>query len=338
MRTTNSAPAVSVLLPFYNAETTLKECMDSIVSQELSDFEVVAINDHSEDGSACLIEEYKDERIRVINNKGKGLVAALNYGLEKCRSKLIARMDADDIMRVQRLLKQKNYLNEHSEICLVASKVRKFPEEKIQNGYKEYIRWQNSCVSSDDINNQIYIESPLAHPSVMFRKDVIVSMGGYREGVFPEDYDLWLRLYQAGHVMDKIPEVLLDWRESDSRLSRTAVQYSRHAFDCLRAEYLAKDSRIQNRPIVYWGAGRKTRLRCRHLINKGYKPMAWIDIDPKKIGNVIDGARVEEPDWLDRDDRPFVLNYVTNHGARDITRTFLDRIGYRIGIDYLEVG
>ena len=331
-------PAVSVLLPFYNAETTLKECVDSIIEQELTNFEVVAVDDGSEDGSARLLEEYQDERIRIIKNESKGLVAALNYGLNECRSQFVARMDADDIMRPQRLLKQKNHLSMNTAIVLVGTQVHKFPEEIIQSGYKEYIRWQNTCINADDIKNQIYIESPLAHPSVMFRKDIVVSIGGYRDGEFPEDYDLWLRILQAGHSMDKIPEILLDWRESDSRLSRTATQYSRHAFDCLRAEYLANDPRIQKRSIVYWGAGRKTRCRCRHLMDRGYQPTAWIDIDPKKIGKIIDGARVEEPGWLDRDDKPFVLNYLTNHGARDLVRAFLDGLGYQIGVDYLEVG
>ena len=331
-------PTVSVLLPFYDAEATLKECVDSILGQQLMDFEVVAVDDYSKDRSVDLLESYQDQRIRIIRNKSKGLVAALNFGMSECRSELIARMDADDIMRPQRLLKQAAHLNNNPGVGLVGSQVYKFPEDVIQNGYKEYIRWQNSCVSSDDINNQIYIESPLAHPSVMFRKTIVTSLGGYREGMFPEDYDLWLRMYQAGHVMEKVPEVLLDWRESGSRLSRTDDRYGRDAFNILRSEYLASDTRIQNRPLVYWGAGRKTRLRSRLLIDKGYRPLAWIDIDPKKIGNVIDGARVEEPDWLDRDKKPFVLNYVTNHGARDLARTFLDGIGYRIGVDYLEVG
>lgn len=331
-------PDVSVLLPFKNAETTLKECLDSIVSQEYNNFEIVAVDDFSEDGSSSLIEEYHDQRFRLIKNRSEGLVNALNYGLNECRSDLIARMDADDVMHPARLLKQIEHLNKYSDIVLVGTQVRKFPDEKIQSGYKEYIRWQNSCISTEDINNQIYIESPLAHPSVMFRKNIIQSIGGYRDGDFPEDYDLWLRLYHAGQYMDKVPEVLLDWRESDSRLSRTSRRYCRSAFDRLRAEYLANDSRLQNKPVVYWGAGRKTRLRSRYLINKGYKPAAWIDIDPKKIGNIIDDIRIEEPGWLDRDDKPFVLNYVTNHGARDLVRTFLDGIGYKIGVNYLEVG
>jgi hypothetical protein len=175
----------------------------------------------------------------------------------------------------------------------------------------------------------------------MFRRDSIIAAGAYRQGEFPEDYELWLRLMHLGHRMEKLDEVLLDWRESDNRLSRVSANYSRIAFDRTRAEYLSQDTRIHNnRPIAFWGAGRKTRQRVSYLLDKGFEPAVWIDIDPKKIGNRINGIEVVEPAWLQQadTDKPFVLNYVTNHGARDIARTYLHRIGYVMGQDYLEVG
>jgi hypothetical protein len=172
----------------------------------------------------------------------------------------------------------------------------------------------------------------------MFRKQRVLDLGAYRDGEFPEDYELWLRLFQAGESMMKIEEVLLDWRESDNRLSRTSSRYSEAAFEKLRAEYLARDSRLQNREIVFWGAGRKTRQRSRYLIDNGITPSAWIDIDSKKTGNEYHGAKTYMPDWLRQiDHRPFVLNYVRNHGARERCRRFLDDSNYVMGIDYLDV-
>ena len=173
-------------------------------------------------------------------------------------------------------------------------------------------------------------------------RDCVIAAGAYRAGAFPEDYELWLRLLHLGHRMEKLPQVLLDWRESETRLSRVSENYSRTAFDRLRADYLSQDMRLNNRPIAFWGAGRKTRQRASYLLDKGFEPAVWIDIDPKKIGNRINGVDVVEPAWLDREivdgDNPFVLNYVTNHGARDIARTYLHRLGYMMGRDYLEVG
>ena len=335
-------PLVSVLLPFHNAAATIAECIESILAQSLSQIEIIAVDDFSDDDSGSILRSREDQRIRFVGSRHRGLVSALNTGLACCSAPLVARMDADDIMHPDRLLKQYEYLRRHQDVVLVATQARKFPETDVRNGYREYMRWQNSVLSAEDVNNQIYIESPFAHPSVMFRRDSVIAAGAYRDGAFPEDYELWLRLLHAGHRMEKLPEVLLDWRESDSRLSRVSDHYSRPAFDRVRADYLSQDARIRNRRIAFWGAGRKTRQRAGLLIEKGFEPAVWIDIDPRKIGNRIHGVEVVEPDWLKHryagETRPFVLNYVTNHGARDIARTYLDRLGYLMGRDYLEVG
>jgi len=334
-------PEVSVLLPYRNADATLGECIESILAQTFEDYELIAIDDDSEDDSTNVLESYRDSRQRIIRNHRPGLVNALNLGLAHCNAPLVARMDADDIMLPQRLEQQWRYMREHYDVAVLATQAEKFPEEQIRQGYREYMRWQNAVVSHDDIAAQIYIESPFAHPSVMFRRDSIIAAGAYRDGPFPEDYELWLRLFHSGHRMEKLPQVLLRWRESETRLSRVSDNYAREAFDRLRAGYLSRDARIRGRDIVYWGAGRITRRRVKHLQDRGYAPAAWIDIDPKKIGNVIDGARVHEPAWLesfDEPDKPFVLNYVTNHGARDIARHYLQRVGYVPGNDFLEVG
>jgi len=334
----DSRVKVSVLMPVFNAQATLIECVDSILQQSLQDFELIAVDDFSSDDSVKLLRSYHDPRIRIIPGKSKGIVAALNAGLENCRSDYVARMDADDVMYVERLQKQYDVLRNDDALTLCATQAKKFPEEIIRAGYVEYMRWQNACLSMQDIKNQIYIESPFAHPSVMFRRHHIVESGAYKDGEFPEDYELWLRLFHGGHKMVKLNEVLIDWRESDGRLSRTSSRYSDAAFEKLRADYLAKDTRLQGRRIVFWGAGRKTRQRAQYLIDNGVVPSAWIDIDPNKIGNVYCGAKTRVPDWLlTHEEKPFVLNYVRNHGARGYCRAYLEKVGYVMGEDYLDV-
>ena len=333
---------VSILLPFHNALDTLPACLRSIQAQEHPHWELIAVNDQSTDGSRPWFRQQtlRDKRIRIIDNPEKGLVNALNLGLAACSHPLVARMDADDVMSPQRLLQQISHFRRCPDLALSATQVRLFPKEQIQNGFLEYIRWQNLCCSRDDIARQIYIESPFAHPSVMFRKSCVQQLGGYRSGPFPEDYDLWLRLFHSGLPMEKLPQVLLDWRESPDRVSRTDPRCSREAFDRLRASYLARDPRFLARAddFVIWGAGRKTRKRCHHLLKQGLQPRAWVDIDPKKIGNEIRGIPVVDSAWLEAHGHPFVLIYVANHGARgDIARE-LDSQGYVLGQDYLAVG
>ncbi|NTW03209.1 MAG: glycosyl transferase, partial [Oscillochloris sp.] len=172
------------------------------------------------------------------------------------------------------------------------------------------------------------------------RREALVAAGGpYADGDFPEDYELWLRMQRAGLRMAKLPRVLLAWRESEGRASRTDPRYSRLAFDRLRARFLADDPRLrQGRALVYWGAGRPTRLRARHLIDYGFPPAAWLDIDPDKVGHSVWGAPVRPIEWLDRRPRPFVLVYLTAHGARAYAEGRLAEWGYRPGEDYLAVG
>lgn len=298
------------------------------------------MNDHSSDNSINIIRHYPDSRINCIDNPGHGLIEALNHGIKACQYDYIARMDSDDLMRTNRLSEQLAHFQSTPDLQLSASQVSLFCNEPLKAGYLAYIAWQNNVLSDLEIKNQIFVESPLAHPSVMFRKTTIVNLGGYREGDFPEDYDLWLRLFSKGCRMEKLPLTLLDWREAPIRESRVNPRYRREAFDQLRAKYLSQDCRLpNNRPINIWGAGRKTRLRAKWLIKTGINLTAWIDIDPKKIGNTINGIEVKSPNWLiESTSKPFVLIYVTNHGAREDISAYLDSIGYHCGKDYLAVG
>jgi glycosyltransferase involved in cell wall biosynthesis len=332
---------VAVLLPFYNAAATLAESLDSIQAQTLEHFALIAVDDGSSDVSADIVRERirHDPRITLLEPGRQGVVGAMNSALAHCQSPLVARMDADDIMHPERLAQQSAFLQQHPDIDLVGSRVRLFPEEHIQDGFAEYIRWQNDCLTPQAIADNIYVELPIAHPSVMFRREAVLAAGGYRDGDFPEDYELLLRLHRRGCRMAKLPEVLLDWRDSGGRLTRTDSRYKREAFDRIRASYLARDPRLrQSRPLAFWGAGRNTRKRVAHLLGHGFRPSVWVDIDPRKIGNIVEGARVVEPAWLAREEKPFVLSYVSNHGARDLIAAELQAMGYREGQDYLMVG
>lgn len=334
-------PRVSVILPFHNAEATLEECLDSVRNQTLREFEIIAVDDGSTDGSTERIRRCsrEDPRFRLLQPGRIGLVAAMNLGVARSQGALVARMDADDLMRPERLAVQKAYLLENPHIALVSCQVTLFPADRIRSGYREYVRWQNLCLSHTDIADNLFVESPHAHPSVMFRRPVFDSLGGYREGDFPEDYDLWLRMAEAGHAMAKVPRVLLDWRESPDRLSRTDPRYGREAFDRLRARYLSRDPRVKDAgELCIWGAGRTTRKRVRRLLDLGIHHSGWIDIDPRKIGKTIWGRPVHSPHWLDRNPHPFVLIYVTNHGAREEIEENLHAMGYHRGSHYLAVG
>ncbi|GIV88203.1 MAG: glycosyl transferase [Chloroflexus sp.] len=336
-----TTPKVSIILPIRNAATTLAACLRSLARQTFTDYEVLAIDDGSDDESAAMVADAAahDARIVPINAGRIGLAAALNLGLALARAPIIARMDADDVMHPDRLALQYQALQTQHDLALIACRVVAFPARAVRAGYREYLRWQNRVLTPEQVAAEIYVESPFAHPSVMFWKTAVQALGGYTTDQWPEDYELWLRMYTAGLRMAKLPRYLLGWRERPDRTSRVDPRYARTIFDELRANFLARDPRLhRGRPLVYWGAGRVTRQRARRLIDRGFAPEAWIDVDPDKIGQIIWGVPVHAPSWLNRRPRPFVLVYVTNHGARDLINSWLTEMGYQPGEDYLGVG
>jgi hypothetical protein len=338
-----TAPALSVLLPYRNAAATLPECLDSVLAQTWPDFELLCIDDGSDDAGPALVAALAraDPRVRRLRTPCPGLVAALNLGLRETRAPLVARMDADDVMHPRRLELQHAVLTADPTLTVLGSRVQAFSADGLTDGFRAYVDWQNACLEETAIAADIYLESPLAHPSVMFRTEHIRAAGDYRDGPFPEDYELWLRLHRLGLRMGKLPQALLQWRDHPGRLSRVDPRCDREAFDALRAVYLAADPRLRaaRERLVIWGAGRRTRRRAAHLLARGCRPVAWIDIDPRKVGNRIAGVPVVPPDWLcGRRPRPFVLCYVATHGARPRVEADLARLGYRKGVDYLHVG
>ena len=336
-----ASPRVSIVMPYRDAAETLPECLASIEVQTLAEWELVAIDDRSSDRSTEIVaaRASRDGRVRIVRGEEPGLVAALNLGVAAARAPYVARMDADDVMHPERLAEQAAVLAARPGVDVDGCLVELFPDALVQAGYREYARWQNLCVTEDDIAAEIYVESPLAHPSVVMRRGALLELGGYRDGPFPEDYELWLRFHAAGRRMAKVPRVLLRWRESASRMSRVDPRYARAAFEALRARYLAGDARLRSgREIVVWGAGRPTRKRAELLLERGVEPSGWIDIDPNKIGRVVRGLPVHPPSWLEREPRPFVLVYLTSHGARDEAAAWLTARGYARGRDWLGVG
>lgn len=209
-------PLVSVVMPVLNQQDYIRLAIDSILSQTLADFELIIIDDGSTDDTAQIIRTYIDKRIVTIKNEQNcGIAASLNRGIENARGKYIARMDADDISLPGRLKKQVDFMEANPEIGVLGSNAEvidgkgntkysiKFPESH------HLILWS------------FFFFDPIVHPSVMFRRDLVTQMGGYRDlrertqDSFPEDYDLWTRLVQTTWFSN-LADVLLKLRKHES--------------------------------------------------------------------------------------------------------------------------
>lgn len=332
-------PRVSVVLPVFNARATLPRAVASVRAQTFADWELVAVDDGSTDGSGeWLVQAAREEpRLRVLHRPHAGLVPALNAGLAAARGEFIARFDADDECLPERLAVQVALLEANPSLGVAGCLVEFAGDRVAQAGYAAHVDWLNSLVTPDDIALGRFIESPHAHPSVTFRRELVAQHGGYRDGPFPEDYELWLRWLEARVTMAKAPRVLLRWHDPPGRLSRTDARYAPAAFFRLKAPYLARWLRTHTggREIRVIGAGRLTRRRVGLLEAEGVQVAGFVDVNPRRLGVARDGRRIIAWEELPPPGEVFLLGYVANRGARGPQREFLAARGWREGEDLL---
>jgi glycosyltransferase involved in cell wall biosynthesis len=275
-----SMSVISVLMPCYNVENTIDEAISSLAEQSLPDFEVVAVDDGSTDGTLTILQKWaaRDQRIRVLPISHQGIIPALNAGIHACKSALLARMDADDRSTPNRLSQQVRVLTENPDVAVISSKVRGFPDGALQSEFRAYIEWLNTLLTHEDITREMFVQSPLAHPSVAFRREWIDRVGGYQDHGWAEDYDLWLRLYLAGAKFSKHPEVLLEWRDHPRRLTHTDGRYSKNSDLRLKAYYLVHGPIFACDEVILWGIGVAARQIGEQLVQLGCKPAAYVDV------------------------------------------------------------
>lgn len=328
---------VSVLLPFLNAAHTLEQSLLSVLQQDFDDFEVILVNNGSDDESAAIAGKYirTGDKIKLIDEPVRGIAKALNTGLNHCRGEYIARMDADDISLPGRLKIQSGYLDLHPETGLISGLVNNISSISNNEGMSAYVHYLNSTVTRDEIFHHRFVESPFAHPSVMFRKNLITRFGKYSEENIPEDYELWLRWFSKGVIMEKLPVPVIDWHDHPARASRKMISYSKDAFSQIRMKYLAeylKDHLKSNLKLLIWGGGKLSRKKAESLIAYGIRVDGFIDVNPKRE---ISGYEVIHYLDLPPPGHYFILSLVSNRGKYLEIAEYLQSRGYNRGDDFL---
>ena len=209
-----STPKISVLLSTYNDEKYIKESVDSVLNQSFTDFEFIIIDDGSKDSTYDIISKIKDSRITIFRKENTGLIDSLNFGITKCQGEYIARMDGDDICHVDRLKMQFEFLsnNLNYSICgtntiYIDGKGAEFGRPKLP-------------ISDEEITTYMLFGSPLSHPTVMIRRDILVNNLYSYDYPVAEDYELWARLrYKCSFFNIKTP--LLYYRFYGNNISLT---------------------------------------------------------------------------------------------------------------------
>ncbi|MBT8070746.1 MAG: glycosyltransferase [Gammaproteobacteria bacterium] len=328
-------PLVSVVMPVHNGGKFLPQAVDSILSQSFKGLELILVDDHSTDSALSLLDK-SDPRLKVFNSKGFGVVNACNTGFSHSIGRFIARMDADDISLPERLEQQLNYLGKNPAIDIAGCCVEIFSDNGIKGGLERYQTWLNSVREPAQVHKQIFIESPLPNPGVMFRRAALEKLRGYRNKSWPEDYDLFLRADASNMRMGKPRPVLLRWREHESRLTHTDPLYSRDKFMHAKAYFLVRH-RLKDKPVVIWGAGPTGRLMHDLIVGEGAEVEGFIDVHPRRIGGQKRGLPVWPVEKTGSLGEVMLLVAVGAAGAREEIAAFLHQHQKVEGRDYLFV-
>jgi len=329
-------PRISILMPVRNEAAFLPAALNSLARQTCRSWELIVVDDGSNDETPAILATAarSDSRINVIRRDGGGLVAALNNGLQACRAPLLARMDGDDICHPRRLELQMAYLDNHIETGLVACAFRHFPRTTLKQGMQAYEKWQNTLESHNMIMRERFIESPFVHPSIMVRRELIDNAGGYRDCGWAEDYDLWLRLAQAGVRFARLPRTLFFWRDHPERATRTMSEYSPDAFRACKFHHLQHGFLKDCQRVAIAGAGLEGRAWQRLLSRAGISVSCWVDVDPRKIGRMLHGAPVMATDHLGSIQDKILVS-IGVRGAREQFRALPQSRSLQEGVDFL---
>jgi glycosyltransferase involved in cell wall biosynthesis len=213
-------PLISVIVPVYNSEQYLRECLDSVFAQTLENFEIILIDDGSTDGSEEIYNSFDDKRLRIYRQENRGVALARNYAMSLALGEFIACLDSDDIWRSDKLKVQYNFISNHSEYSLVGSYC------DVVDMQGEFIYMYNRIpINDSDIRRYMQHDNPIITSSAFFRKDDAVNVGGFYDEIRTnsEDYPLWVKLAKLGKVHN-VPESLVSYRVVPSSLSIGAAK------------------------------------------------------------------------------------------------------------------
>jgi len=305
----NKSPLVSIIMAVKNTGPYLADCLDSIINQTYSNWELIAVNDHSADNSLNILQDYsqKDERIKVVENEGQKLIAALQTGYKYATGSLINRMDSDDNMPNYKLEIMVEAWVKVGEGNIIAGGTEHFVDSgEVGGGFKRYDKWLNEVAKRGSHYEELYQECTIPSHCWLIAKTDFDDVGGFNSPVYPEDYDLTFRFYKAGLKVIGLDRVLHFWRDRDDRISRTWDVYKDNRYFGLKMKYFYELDRDFSRPLVLWGAGRNGKDLAK-LILKHEKDFIWVCDTDSKIGKDIYGIIMQDCKMLSEFNNPQII-------------------------------
>lgn len=328
-------PLVSILIPFKNTEAFLAVCINSVLKQTYTNWEMILVDDFSRDGSYHLVEDFakNDQRIKLFKNINSGIIGALKLAFKNSEGALITRMDSDDIMHKQKLEVLTNNLLKQGKKHVAIGLVHYFSDDDIGDGYRKYEDWLNNLTRTGSNYSEIYKECVIPSPCWMIHRDDFIACDSFNPNRYPEDYDLTFRFYKNGFTCIPCDKILHYWRDYPTRTSRTHEHYALNYFLDIKMHYFLKLDYDASRPLVVWGAGFKGKSVAKTLI-KNAIPFYWICDNPKKIGKKIYHQKMLNFKFIEQINNAQSIITVANQDAQTYIKNYMKNLGKHHMNDY----
>jgi glycosyltransferase involved in cell wall biosynthesis len=326
---------VSIIIPCKNAAEFLDETLLSIRNQSFIDWECILVDDHSTDSSLEVFNEFaaEDARFQSFKNTGVGVIQALQCGYKHSTSTIITRMDADDLMPVNKLSNLLKALEEKGTGHVATGKVKYF--DALGEGFKNYERWLNKLIDENSHRAHLYKECVIASPNwMLYRKD-FERIGAFDSAVYPEDYELVFRMFSGGLKVAAVNEVTHLWRDHEQRASRVSLFYAANTFLPLKLSWFQKLNRDETKKLILLGAGKKGKAIAKELKRLGMV-FIWQTNNPKKIGHFIYEVEVHSQHLPEKTDAQVLLG-LSSPGEVSQLEEELSAKEFDLGEDYFVV-
>jgi len=298
-----------------DTEPYLPDCLNSIIAQTYTNWELIAVNDHSTDRTPEILHEYaaRDKRIRVFDSGDNyRLIPTLQVAHKQCRGMLINRMDSDDKMPDYKLQVLVEEWLKYGKGTIIAGGTEHFVDEgEVGDGFLRYERWLNEVAKNGTHYQEIYQECVIPSHCWIIHKNDFDSVGAFDPIVYPEDYDLCFRFYRKGLKVVGIDSILHFWRDRSNRISRTWEEYKDNRYFDLKLRYFYELDRDKIRPLVLWGAGRNGKDMAKLLLARN-DSFHWVCDNQRKIGEHVYGVKMEHFCSIPKHDNPQIMIVVTS--------------------------
>lgn len=331
-----TTPLVSIIMATKDTAPYLVECLDSIIAQTYSNWELIAVNDHSSDETPEILADYaaKDARVKVFHSDRPKLIPTLKYGYQFAKGELINRMDSDDKMPHDKLETLVTEWLKFGKGIVIAGGTEHFVDKgEVGGGFLRYEAWLNDVAKNSKHYEEIYRECVIPSHCWIIHKDDFEMVDGFNPEVYPEDYDLCFRFYQNHLKVIGIDKVLHYWRDRSNRISRTWDEYKDNRYFDMKLRYFYQIDRDPSRPLVLWGTGRNGKDMAKLLIAKG-DTFHWVSDSERKIGVDIYGVVTQHFQDIQHLEKPQIMIVVASPDGKQDIKLYLESTNKEPVIDY----